>query len=122
MIKRIFLLGSFCLLGYTVRVHAQADTVNTDTVFVDFDVNRPVEFNKGRHKYLYLRNMIPDDIPAKELSIQVISSNSTELNVKKITIQGLDVIIPIYLFEEKYYSLHVKKGRETRVTKRILVR
>jgi hypothetical protein len=119
--KKLLLLLSFICSGTFMQAQI-IDTINRDTIFVIPDVKNPIEISKGRHKYLYIRNIIPQDIPAKQLKIQVISSKSTELDIKQIQIVGLDMIFPLSLFEEKFYNLYIKKGNDTYNSKRILIR
>lgn len=121
MIRYLFCFLGLVLLSTTIQ--AQTSVVRNDTIYVTNDVNNPIEFSKSVGKVLYISNIIPDDIPAKSRKLQIISSKSTEINVKLLTVvNDKDIIIPLELFEERYYTLYIKKGDATKYTKRIIIK
>lgn len=93
-----------------------------DTVFVMNDVNSAVMFNKGNHKYLYIQQIIPADIPEKELKLELVSSKSTVIDPKYIVRINQDVCIPLHALEEKFYTLYIKKGKIIEYQKRIVIK
>lgn len=103
-----------------LALHAQQP--QHDTVFVMNDVNNAVMFNKGDHKYLYIWQVIPADIPIKELKLELISSKSTVIDPKYIVRINQDVCIPLDVLEEKFYTLYIKKGKVTESQKRIVIK
>lgn len=107
-----------CVLS--LGLHAQQPQL--DTVFVMNDVNSAVMFNKGNHKYLYIQQVIPADIPIKELKLELISSKSTMIDPKYIVRFNQDVCIPLEVLEEKFYTLYIKKGKITEAQKRIVIK
>jgi len=114
-------------VGFTISVvltaGAQNGEVIRDTLFVVNDVNRPVEFSKAIGKYLYIKNIIPSDLPEKARKVQIISSISTELDMKLIQIfNNSDILVPLSLFTEKYYTLYIKKNNATILTKKLIIR
>ena len=52
---------------------AQIGEVENDTIYIVNDINRPVEFSKALGKFLYIKNIIPDDIPPKSRKLLIIS-------------------------------------------------
>jgi hypothetical protein len=111
----VILVSVFCL-----GLHAQQP--QQDTIFVMNDVNSAVMFNKGNHKYLYIQQVIPADIPIKELKLELISSKSTVIDPKYIVLFNQDVCIPLEVLEEKFYTLYIKKGKITEYQKRIVIK
>jgi len=111
-----FLLIS--ILGWGLN----AQQPQRDTVFVMNDVNSAVMFNKGDYKYLYIQQVIPTDIPIKELKLELISSKSTVIDPKYIVHFNQDVCIPLEVLEEKFYTLYIKKGKVTESQKRIVIK
>lgn len=110
-----FMLSTYCF--------SQIDQVKNDTIYVINDVNRPIEFSKALGKFLYIKNMIPDDIPPKSRKLLIISSIGTEVNTKLIqVIDNRHLIIPIQLFTEKYYTLYIGKGNATIIAKKLIIR
>lgn len=117
------LLTGFFIVALSSLLPAQTDySRSKDTIFVKVDMNNPIEFTKGNHKHLYIENIIPKDIPLKQMKIQVISSKSQEIDAKQIGVEGLSLVMAVDLFEEKFYTLYIKKGDVTLYSKRILVR
>jgi hypothetical protein len=114
----LLIFSGLPLAGYT-----QTGEVRNDTIYVLNDVNKPVEFSKAIGKYLYIMDVIPADLPEKSRKLQLISSNSVEIDLKSIeVINNKHLIIPVHLFIEKYYTLYIKKGGATIVTKKIVIR
>jgi hypothetical protein len=104
-------------------VYSQTGEVKNDTIYIATDVNKPVEFSKAIGKYLYILNIVPEDIPEKSRNLQLISSNSNEIDVKLIQIvNNKHLIIPISVFTEKYYTLYIKKGGATITSKKLIIR
>lgn len=120
--KQIFLIVSLSL-GIATACFAQTGEVKNDTIYFLNDVNKPIEFSKAIGKFLYIQNVVPPDLPAKSRNLFLISSNSKEIDPKLITvIDNLHILIPIHLFEDKYYTLYIKKGGATLITKKLIIR
>lgn len=120
--KNLCLIAVFSLflsgLGYS-----QTGEVKNDTIYILNDVNKPVEFSKAIGKFLYVKDVIPADIPEKSRKLILISSNSVEIDSKLIQIvDNRHIIIPLELFIEKYYTLYIKKGGTTIITKKLIIR
>ncbi len=121
MIKCFF--TSLLAIMLSFMVYSQTGEVKNDTIYIATDVNKPVEFSKAIGKYLYILNIVPDDIPEKSRNLQLISSNSNEIDVKLIQIvNNKHLIIPISVFTEKYYTLYIKKGGATITSKKLIIR
>ena len=119
---RVFLSCLF-LLGFSAMGFSQIGEVKNDTIYVKHDVNKPVEFSKAIGKYLYILDIIPDDIPPSSRKIEIISSKSAEIDPKLIqVINNKHILIPIELFLEKYYTLYIKKGNATILNKKLIIR
>lgn len=114
------ILLSFVLMSITYALNAQSP--QNDTIFIQNDVNSAVSFSKGNHKYLLIQNIIPADIPSKDLNMQLISSKSTEIDSKLFFTIGNHILIPLSLFDEKFYTLYIKKGKISAYTKRIVIK
>ncbi len=111
------------LLTYIVSsLNLQAQQPQYDTVFVKNDVNNAVTFNKGDYKYLYIQQIIPTDIPVKELKLELVSSKSTVIDPKYIVRINQDVCIPLHVLEERFYTLYIKKGKIIEYQKRIVIK
>jgi hypothetical protein len=125
--KNLFLSLLLCM-GISAFISAQSDvvsrdTLKNDTIFIINNVNRPVEFSKAIGKYLYILNIIPDDLSPKLMKLQVISSISTEIDPKLIqVVNNKHLIFPLALLTEKYYTLYIKKGNATLVSKKLICR
>ncbi len=120
--KQFFLVT---LAGFFLNSIAftQIGEVRNDTVYVVNDVNKPVEFSKAIGKYLLIQNIIPDDLPPNTRKLQIISSKSTEIDVKLVmVIEDKHILIPLELFTEKYYTLYIKKGNATLIGKKLIIR
>jgi hypothetical protein len=103
--------------------HGQTGEVRNDTIYILNDVNKPVEFSKAIGKYVYILDVIPADLPEKSRKLQLISSNSVEIDLKSIeVVNNKHIIIPVHLFIEKYYTLYIKKNGATIITKKIIIR
>jgi len=114
-------LFTFLLVSVlSLRFYAQQPQY--DTIFVMNDVNSAVMFNKGDYKYLYIQQVIPADIPLKELKLELISSKSAVIDPKYIVRINQDVCIPLEVLEEKFYTLYIKKGKITEYQKRIVIK
>lgn len=120
--KKIFLGIGICL-GLSGLLHSQTGEVKNDTIYAVNDVNKPVEFSKAIGKFLYVKDLIPSDIPEKSRKLILISSNSVEIDPKLIQIvDNRHIIVPLELFIEKYYTLFIKKSGTTIVSKKLIVR
>lgn len=120
MFKRRYCFTVLLICIWGLFLHAQQP--QHDTVFVMNDVNSAMMFNKGDHKYLYIRQVIPADIPIKDLKLELISSKSTVIDPKYIVRFNQDVCIPLEVLEEKFYTLYIKKGKITELQKRIVIK
>lgn len=110
------------LLSNSFIGKAQTPTSKNDTIFIQNDVNAAASFSKGDFKYLLLQNVIPTDIPTKDLKLELISSKSNVIDPKLFYNSGNDVFIPLSLLEERYYTLYIKKGKSTEYLKRIVIK
>ncbi len=120
--KRIFLT---CLLsvGALSVGFSQIGQVVNDTIYLVSDPNKPVEFSKAIGKYVYIKNIVPADIPVKSRKISIISSKSTEIDTKSIeVVDDKHLIIPLSLFTEKYYTLYIWKGNATLLAKKLIIK
>jgi hypothetical protein len=112
----------FLFICFISSLGVYAQQPQQDTVFVMNDVNSAVMFNKGNHKYLYIQQIIPADIPVKELKLELVSSKSTVIDPKYIVRINQDVCIPLDALEEKFYTLYIKKGKIIEYQKRIVIK
>lgn len=122
MIKKVLVVS---ILAYFigVRAHAQIGQVVNDTIYLVNDVNKPIEFSKAIGKYVYIKDIVPADIPPKSRKITIISSISNELDTKQVqVVDDKHLVIPLSLFAEKYYTLYIWKGNATILAKKLIIR
>lgn len=122
MIKKVLVVSilGFILGGF---LNAQIGQVVRDTIWLENDVNKPIEFSKATGKYVYIKNIIPSDIPPKSRKITIISSISNELDTKQVqVVEDKHIIMPLSLFTEKYYTLYIWKGNATILAKKLIIR
>lgn len=111
------LLGSYGLTA------AQNGEVINDTLWIIPSATKPIEFSKALGKVLYIKNIVPVDIPAKQRRIQIISSLNKELDEKKIYVfNNTDIAISLDLFTDRYYTLYIKKNNATIESKKLIIR
>ncbi|MCX7743458.1 MAG: hypothetical protein N2167_02730 [Flavobacteriales bacterium] len=110
------------IIACFISIGLYAQQPQHDTIFVKNDVNSAVMFNKGDHKYLYIQQIIPIDIPIKELKLELISSKASVIDPKYIERFNQDVCIPLDVLEEKFYTLYIKKGKMIEYQKRIIIK
>lgn len=97
--------------------------VVNDTLYVNNEVNKPIEVSKAIGKYVYIANIVPEDLPEKVRKVQIISSKSTEIDTRKIQIvDNKHFVIPFELLTEKYYTIYFKKGQVEWSNKKLIVR
>lgn len=111
------------LLGAYGLISAQNGEVINDTLWIIPSATKPIEFSKALGKVLYIKNIVPGDIPAKQRRIQIISSLNKELDEKKIyVLNNTDIAISFDLFTDRYYTLYIKKNNATIDSKKLIIR
>src|SRR5258705_9346421 len=97
------------VLGGGSHLAAQQGELINDTLWVTPLANRPIEFSKALGKVVYIRDIIPADLPPKQRKIQLISSVSNEIDEKQIiVVNNKDIVISLELFTDRYYTLYIK--------------
>lgn len=122
MFKNVLIISVLSLFGL-ISGHSQIGQVVNDTIYLVNDVNKPIEFSKAIGKYVYIKDIIPADIPPKSRKITIVSSISNELDTKQIqVVDDKHLIIPLSLFADKYYTLYIWKGNATLLAKKLIIR
>jgi hypothetical protein len=121
--KAFKLLIVLMIVGWANRLTAQQGEVINDTLWITPVATRSIEFSRAFGKVVYIRNIIPDDLPAKQRRVQLISSMANEIDEKQIiVINNKDLAIPLELFVDRYYTLYIKKSNATILSKKVIIR
>src|SRR5688572_17058103 len=110
-------------IGWVNQLNAQQGELINDTLWITPIATKPIEFSRAFGKVVYIRNIIPDDLPVKQRRIQLISSVANEIDEKKIiVINNKDIAISLELFTDRYYTLYIKKSNATIESKKVIIR
>ncbi len=121
--KGIYLFILFLTLWGSELVYSQNGEVINDTLWITPSATKPIEFSKALGKVLYIRNIVPDDLPVKQRRIQIISSVANEIDEKLINvINNKDIAISLELFTDRYYTMYIKKNNATIESKKLIIR
>jgi len=116
------IIFSTLLASYNFIVAQNGEVIN-DTLWIIPSATKSIEFSKALGTTIYIKNIIPDDISAKQRRIQIISSTNKEIDEKKITvINNKDIVLPLIIFTERYYTLYIKKNNATVESKKLIIR
>src|SRR5687768_1841360 len=92
------------ITGWANHLVAQQGEVINDTLWITPLETRPIEFSRAFGKVVYIRNILPADLPAKQRRVQLISSIANEIDEKQIiVINNKDLAISLELFVDRYY-------------------
>lgn len=111
------------VLGWSTHLNAQQGELINDTLWITPIATKPIEFSRAFGKVVYIRNIIPADLPPKQRRIQLISSVANEIDEKQIIVfNNKDIAISLELFTDRYYTLYIKKSNATIESKKVIIR
>lgn len=95
---------------------------NKDTIYVNLDINEPIELSRTNHQFIRIKLAVPPDVPEKKRDIQIISSKSENLDKKQIIVDGRDVILSCLSLPEHFYTIYITNDKKTVFKKRIIIK